>query len=111
MALVSNGNKNAPETSPSRGPMHHWHTVGLDIPRQVARLQSLTPLLQATVILPWSVTRHNQSGGFEREVRQDPRQDRERDSGCIPGSDMAHCDAAGVNGSNRIFFMALRLRG
>ena len=39
--------------------------------------------------------------------RQDPRQDRERDSGCIPGSDMAHCDAAGVNGSNRIFFMAL----
>jgi hypothetical protein len=29
------------------------------------------------------------------------RQDRERDSGCIPGSDMAHCDAAGVNGSNR----------
>ena len=32
---------------------------------------------------------------------QDPRQDRERDSGCIPGSAMAHCDAAGVNGSNR----------
>src|SRR6516164_1909219 len=29
-------------------------------------------------------------------------QDRERDSGCIPGSDMAQCDAAGVNGSNRI---------
>jgi len=27
--------------------MHHWHTVGLDIPCQVARLQSLTPLLQA----------------------------------------------------------------
>ncbi len=30
------------------------------------------------------------------------RQDRGRDSGCIPGSDMAQCDAAGVNGSNRI---------
>jgi hypothetical protein len=27
-----------------------------------------------------------------------------------PGSDMAHCDA-GVNGSNRIFFMALRFGG
>jgi hypothetical protein len=37
---------------PSRGPMHHWRTVGLDIPCQVARLQSLTPLLQAMVILP-----------------------------------------------------------
>src|SRR5262249_27504559 len=24
-------------------------------------------------------------------------QDRGRDSGCTPGSDMAHCDAAGVN--------------
>ena len=53
---MSNGNKNAaPETSPPRGPMHHWHTVGLDIPCQVARLQSLTPLLQATVILLWCV--------------------------------------------------------
>src|SRR5438874_10105824 len=31
-----------------------------------------------------------------------PRQDRGRDSGCMPGSDMTHCDAAGVNGSNRI---------
>jgi gamma-glutamyl:cysteine ligase YbdK (ATP-grasp superfamily) len=29
--------------------MRHWHTVGLDIPRQVARLQSLTPLLQARI--------------------------------------------------------------
>jgi hypothetical protein len=34
--------------------MRHWHTVGLDIPRQVARLQSLTPLLQAMVILPYA---------------------------------------------------------
>jgi hypothetical protein len=32
-----------------RGPMRHWHTVGPDIPCQVARLQSLTPLLQAKV--------------------------------------------------------------
>ena len=29
-------------------------------------------------------------------------QDRERDSGCIPGFDTAQRDAAGVNGSNRI---------
>jgi hypothetical protein len=28
-------------------PMHHRRTVDLDIPRQVAPLQSLTPLLQA----------------------------------------------------------------
>src|SRR2546423_4197832 len=30
------------------------------------------------------------------------RQDRGRDSGCTPRSDMAHGDAAGVNGGNRI---------
>ena len=36
-------------TFPSRCPMHHWHTVGLDIPYPVARLQSRTPLLQAIV--------------------------------------------------------------
>src|SRR5262249_20923725 len=29
---------------------------------------------------------------------------RGRDSGCIPGSDRAQCDAAGVNGSSRIRF-------
>ena len=34
-----------------QGPVRHWHTFGLDIPCQVARLQSLTPLLQAVVIL------------------------------------------------------------
>ena|SRR5438093_9433609 len=50
MAPVSNGKKTWPlRTSPFRGPMRHWHTVGLDIPCQVARLQSLTPLLQANV--------------------------------------------------------------
>ena len=38
-------------------------------------------------------------------------QDRERDLGCIPGSDMAHRDAAGVNGSSRISLMALRISG
>ena len=102
MAPVSNGRITWPlMTFPPRGPMHHWHTVGLDIPRQVARLQSLTPLLQAVLILPGQMTRH-QPEGNEGKVRHDPRQDRERDSGCIPGSDMAQCDAAGVNGSNRI---------
>jgi len=39
--------------------MRHWHTVGLDIPCQVARLQSLTPLLQATIILSWRLARYN----------------------------------------------------
>src|SRR5215831_4876575 len=90
-------------TSPSRGPMRHWHTVGLDIPCQVARLQSPTPLLQATVILRGEgTTNGKQLRGYKIQVQEVPRQDRERDSGCIPGSDMAHCDAAGVNGSNRI---------
>ena len=38
-------------------------------------------------------------------------QDRERDPGCIPRSELAHRDAAGVNGSNRILFHgAPRLR-
>src|SRR5262245_20068806 len=101
-------------TFPSRGLMRHWHTVGLDIPRQVARLQSLTPLIQAMYFI---LAKHEtQRTGDSREVR-DPviqgvsRQDRERDSGCIPGSDMAHCDAAGVNGSNRIFSHGAPLRG
>src|SRR6516164_6049243 len=40
MAPVSNGSKTRPLTSGARGPVHHWHTVGLDIPCPVARLQS-----------------------------------------------------------------------
>jgi hypothetical protein len=43
--------KNAAPDVLSQGPVRHWHTVGLDIPCQVARLQSLTPLLQATLIV------------------------------------------------------------
>ena len=93
-------------TSPSRGPVRHWRTVGLDTPCPVARLQSRTPLLQALVILAWRRARHTTKrrwpGGDEVRVQEVSSQDRERDSGCIPGSDMAHCDAAGVNGSNRI---------
>jgi hypothetical protein len=41
------GKKEPPKDCSFRGPMHHRRTVGLDIPCQVARLQSLTPLLQA----------------------------------------------------------------
>ena len=44
---MSNGRKNAAPDVLGQGPVRHWHTVGVDIPRQVARLQSLTPLLQA----------------------------------------------------------------
>src|SRR5262249_25366082 len=47
-------------------------------------------------------TNGKQLRGYKIQVQEVPRQDRERDSGCIPGSDMAHCHAAGVNGSNRI---------
>src|SRR5947209_3743015 len=42
-----------------------------------------------------------------QEIRRrlgDVAADRERDSGCIPGADMAQRDAAGVNGSSRIRF-------
>jgi hypothetical protein len=46
MAPVSNGSKNVAPDVWGQGPVRHWHTVGLDIPCQVARLQSLTPLLQ-----------------------------------------------------------------
>ena len=50
-------------------------------------------------------------GGDAVRVQEASGQDRGRDSGCIPGSDMAQCDAAGVNGSNRILFHgAPRLR-
>jgi hypothetical protein len=42
--------------------------------------------------------RVNQRGRTKKEV---PLQDRGRDSGRIPGSDMAQRDAAGVNGSDR----------
>jgi len=38
--------KKAWQEEPARR-MHHRRTVDLDIPRQVAPLQSLTPLLQA----------------------------------------------------------------
>ena len=94
-------------TCPSRGPMRHWHTVGLDIPRPVARLQGRTPLLQARVIVPGEgrdTTNGRWPGGDEVRVQEASGQDRERDSGCLPGSDMAQCDAAGVTGSNRILF-------
>jgi len=42
------------ERTPSGLPLseskRHWHALGLDIPRPVAPLQSLTPLLQAHVL-------------------------------------------------------------
>ena len=38
------------------------------------------------------------------EVGLDRCQDRGRDPGCIPRSALAHCDAAGLNGRNRILF-------
>jgi len=46
MAPGSDGKARPPRID-LEGPMHHRRTVGLDIPCQVALLQSLTPLLQA----------------------------------------------------------------
>src|SRR5262245_10902361 len=55
---------------------------------------------------PWRARGRVGPGSFARLVatrrREVARQDRGRDSGGIPGSDMAHCDAAGVKGRNRI---------
>src|SRR5262249_40562854 len=70
----------------------HACRAGLRFPRQ----GSLYPGEgRDTTNRPWP-------GGDESQVPEASVQDRERDSGCIPGSDMAQCDAAGVNGSNRI---------
>ena len=49
---MSNGRKNAAPDVLGQGPVRPWHTVGLDIPRPVARLQSRTPLLQAMSFYP-----------------------------------------------------------
>ena len=46
------GQKKAAPDVLGQGPVRPWHTVGLDIPRPVARLQSRTPLPQASIILP-----------------------------------------------------------
>src|SRR5262249_6690276 len=54
------------KTFPSRGLMRHWHPVGLGIPRQVARLQSLTPLPQALVF--YLAKDETQRTGDSREV-------------------------------------------
>jgi hypothetical protein len=43
--------KKAAPDALGQGPVRYGHTVGLDIPCQVARLQSLTPLLQAMSIV------------------------------------------------------------
>jgi hypothetical protein len=40
--------KQPPAAAIRQGQMHHWRTGGLDIPRQVASPQSLTPFLQTT---------------------------------------------------------------
>src|SRR5262249_39479186 len=47
--------------------MHHRHTVGLDIPCQVAHLQSLTPLLQCLRV--GTATRRADSSGSPSESR------------------------------------------
>jgi hypothetical protein len=46
------GQKKAAPDVLGQGPVRRGHTVGLDIPRPVARLQSRTPLLQAVSLYP-----------------------------------------------------------
>ncbi len=52
MALVSNDREKVAPDVLDQGPVRPWHTVGLDIPRPVARLQSRTVLLQAMSFYP-----------------------------------------------------------
>ena len=59
---MADGRKRPLEDTFPRGPMHHRHTVGLDILCQVARLQSLTPLLQAAGVKPPSRDSNKASG-------------------------------------------------
>jgi hypothetical protein len=90
---VSNGRENVAPDLSGQGPVRLKHTVGLDIPCQVARLQSLAPLLQAIVILPGRGENHKERALVARcaiRIEDGSGQDRERDSGCIPRSDMAH---------------------
>jgi|GEM_PF-5382333 len=49
----------SPPAVAHRGPMYQRHTVGLDIPCPVARLQSRTPLLQAPA--SYAKTQHSTS--------------------------------------------------
>ena len=64
---MADGDKKRPlEKLIPKGPMHHRHIIGLDIPCQVARLQSLTPLLQARVIVPRCRGRHNERTSVTR---------------------------------------------
>jgi len=42
--------KRPPATLFTKGQMHHWHTVGPDIPCQVASPQSLTPFLRTFIV-------------------------------------------------------------
>src|SRR5439155_27280131 len=108
MAPVSNGHKKAaPDDVSVQGP-----SVPLAHRRPGYSLSGCTPAEPDSASPGNSNYSDEQAiAGRRDSVQEVSCQDRERDSGCIPRSDMAHCDAVGVNGSNRIFFMALRLRG
>ena len=53
IARVSNGvgkEKGPQQLLVTRGQMHHWRTLGPDIPRSVASPQSRTPFLRASTV-------------------------------------------------------------
>jgi len=109
MALVSNGRKTRPLTvrPGARAPLAHR--------RPGYSLSGCTPAEPDSAspgnrYFTWQYERAL-GANLRDSVQEVQRQDRERDSGCIPGSAMAHCDAAGVNGSNRILFHGAPLRG
>jgi hypothetical protein len=76
MTPVSEGEKNDPWRFDAPGVMHLRRTVGLDIPCQVARLQSLTPLLQARGVYraPGEGTRLAEAREFARRIARSETQ-------------------------------------
>jgi hypothetical protein len=73
----------------------------------VSESRNLTGANRSRVPQNWARSLHDlraENRHTDQREGQESSQDRQRDSGCIPGAAMAHRDAAGGNGSNRIFF-------
>src|SRR5215831_11066072 len=106
MALVSNGRKNTAPDVWGQGPdapLAHRRPGYSSSGCTPAEPDSASPGIDYSTQAQGEVPRTGDGReGNDIRVHEVSGQDRERDSGCIPGSDMAQCDAAGVNGSNRI---------
>ena len=106
--------KNAAPDSAGQGPDAPWahRRPGYSLPGCTpAEPDSASPGSGDSTLVKGETQRRGAQRAVTRSKGPEvSRQDRERDSGCIPGSAMAHCDAAGVNGSNRILSHGAPLR-